>query len=99
MKFFGKVKSLNSTSQGLKYAVIEIENSVHLNYRLFVPGESFVIGNEICVEISVVPHQKAKQKQVKVDMAKAESKAIEILGKSFEAKDYPKQKEETNATQ
>lgn len=52
-RFPGVVTRINLANDGLKYCVIEIENSVHLNYRLFIPGEGYKVGQRVFVTVEV----------------------------------------------
>lgn len=75
MRFQGVVKKNCITNGGLKYSVIEIKNSVHLNYSLFIPGENFVPGQPVEVTVSVVDVSKFPSKKKKVEVKKAEEPA------------------------
>lgn len=53
MQFFGQVVKHAITNDKKKYAVVEIENKINLNYRLFVPGTDLLIGQRIKVTLEV----------------------------------------------
>lgn len=75
MKFQGVVRKNCITNGGLKYAVIEIKNSVPLNYTLFIPGDHFVPGQPVEVSVTTAEVKKnpqpAEKKQKKAEGAVA----------------------------
>jgi hypothetical protein len=88
MKFPGVVRKVCVTNGGLRYSVIEIKNSVHLNYSLFIPGEHFKVNQHVMVSVDVVDEKKPFKKEVKpvvVDKQKAQT----VLAESFKKEDYP----------
>lgn len=65
MKFRGLVAKVTKTSDGHQYAVIEIENSINLNYRLFVPTGEFKTRQHVTVYIETEQQKAIAQRQIK----------------------------------
>lgn len=65
MKFKGLVSKVTRTSDGHPYAVIEIENTLNLNYRLFIPGADFQVRQHVTIHIETEKERFNAQKQMK----------------------------------
>jgi hypothetical protein len=66
----GTVVKHNLDSRNRPYTVIEMKNEMNLNYRVFVPGQDFKLGDKIRVSLerangsNNTPKPKLKEKEV-----------------------------------
>jgi hypothetical protein len=51
MEFIGKVVKHTQTQDQKNYSVIEFENKLNLNYRIFIPGWRLDIGTKVKLTI------------------------------------------------
>lgn len=59
-EYVGRVEMHNIDSGKHPYTVIEVKMPLHLNYRIFVPGQEFGIGNQVRVILETKNHKERK---------------------------------------